>query len=66
LFPLLDQLESQIATEAAMDRQLWPSGPMDLHSGIAQVKSYIQRRRIFVRQELARLRQSTTPAANAN
>ena len=58
LFPILDRDESQIAAEAVLDRQLWPSQTSDLHGGIAQVKSYIERRRAYLLSELPRLRQS--------
>lgn len=53
LFPLLDRLESQIAEAAAMDRRRWPAPAPDLHTGIAEVKDYIKRRRAFVRREIA-------------
>jgi len=55
LFPILDQLESQIAAEAARDRKRW-SGAGDLHDGIVEVKGYILRRRDFLLREIARLR----------
>ena len=58
LFPFLDRLESQIAPAAAQDRKRWPGAPSDLHAGIAEVKSYIERRRAHLIREIARLRQS--------
>ena len=61
LFPILDRLESQIAVEARLDRELWPSGNPDVHSGIAHVKAYIQRRRSYLLKELSRLREGTEP-----
>jgi spore coat protein CotH len=56
LFPVIDRLESDIATTAAYDRARWPSSTPDLHSGIAQLKSYITRRQAFLRLEVARLK----------
>jgi spore coat protein H len=61
LFPVLDQLESEISAAAALDRRRWPSGTPDLHTGIARLKSYIQRRRAYLRKELASLQQSSQP-----
>jgi spore coat protein H len=55
LFPILDQFESQLAEDAVRDRRRW-RGANGLHSGIAEVKSVIERRRTFVRRELTRLR----------
>jgi hypothetical protein len=58
LFPLLDRWESEIAPEAALDRQCWGGGEYEnLHSGIAQIKRYIQERRAYLLSELADLRQ---------
>jgi spore coat protein H len=59
LFPILDQLEVEISADAAMDRQRWPSQTDDLHSGIAQVKRFIERRRAFLQSEVGKLRRST-------
>ena len=56
LFPILDQFESQIAPEAALDRARWPGPTGNLHSGIAEVKSYIERRRTYLLREVARVR----------
>jgi spore coat protein CotH len=56
LFPILDQYESQLRQEAALDRKRWPSPATDFHSGIAEVKSYIERRRAFLVREVTRLR----------
>jgi len=58
LSPFLDRLESDISADAALDRARWPGPTRDLHSGIAQVKSYIKRRRAFLQGEVARMRQS--------
>lgn len=52
LFPFLDRLESEIAPEAKLDRRLWPNQSSDFHRGIAQVKTYIERRRAFLLAEL--------------
>ncbi len=57
LFPILDGFEADISAEAALDRARWPSPTPDLHSGIAQVKNYIKRRRAFLMGEVARLRE---------
>jgi spore coat protein H len=57
LFPLLDQLEAQLGAEAELDRRLWPGPTGDLHNGIAGVKSYIERRRAYLLNELKNLRQ---------
>ena len=56
LFPVLDQLESEIATAAQLDRERWPSPAGDLHSGIAGLKSFIERRRAYLKDEITRLR----------
>ena len=56
LFPFLDQLEAQITADAALDRQRWPAPVPDLHRGIAQLKSYIKRRRVFLLAALEKLR----------
>lgn len=58
LFPVLDRLESDIGPEAALDRRRWPGPAGDLHSGIAGVKSFIERRRTFLQNELTQLRQA--------
>ena len=54
LFPILDRLETQISPTAALDRKRWSSPTPDLHTGIAEVKSYIKRRRAFLQAELAK------------
>jgi spore coat protein H len=56
LFPLLDQLESDLGPDAALDRRRWSGSGEDLHNGIAGVKSFIQRRRAFLQAELKKLR----------
>jgi len=56
LFPILDQLESELSADAALDRRRWSGPDEDLHSGIAGVKSFIQRRRAFLQAELKELR----------
>lgn len=53
----LDQLETQIAPAAQLDRARWPSEENDFHAGIAGVKTFIQQRRAFLRQQIPRLRQ---------
>jgi spore coat protein H len=57
LFPVLDQLQADIATEATMDRRKWPTPDPDFRQGIAQVKEFIQRRRAYLLNELPQLRQ---------
>jgi spore coat protein H len=56
LFPVLDQLEADIAAAAQLDRARWPSPAGDFHSGIAGVKSFIERRRAYLQNEIPRLR----------
>ena len=56
LFPVLDRLESDLGSEAVLDRRRWPGPDEDLHNGIAGVKSFIQRRRAFLQAELKKLR----------
>jgi spore coat protein H len=58
LFPVLDQLETDVAPEAALDRQRWPSMAGNLQSGIEQVKRFIQQRRVYLMQELPGLRRN--------
>jgi len=56
LFPILDQLESDLRAEAALDRRRWSGPDADLHSGIAGVKNFIERRRAFLQAELKKPR----------
>jgi spore coat protein H len=56
LFPLLDQLESDLGPDAALDRRRWGGSGADLHNGIAGVKSVIERRRAFLQAEVKKLR----------
>jgi hypothetical protein len=56
LFPILDRLEADITPDAAIDRRRWPNQSSDLHRAIAQVKSFIERRRAYLRSELASAR----------
>ncbi|MBI3417779.1 MAG: CotH kinase family protein [Verrucomicrobia bacterium] len=58
LFPVLDRLETAMGPDAALDRRRWPGPAGDLHNGIAGVKSYIERRRVFLQRELTQLRQA--------
>ena len=55
LYPILDQMEGDIGAEAELDRDRWPSPTPDLHTGIAQLKSYIQHRRSYLISQLASL-----------
>jgi len=57
LFPILDQLESDIGPEAALDRERWGGGGSNLHNGIAQLKTFVKRRRAFLLEEIPKLRQ---------
>jgi spore coat protein H len=56
LFPIIDQLEADIATDAALDRKRWPAENADVHRGIAGVKAYIEHRRTFLLQAIADLK----------
>lgn len=56
LFPILDQLETQIAPEATLDRSRWPSPAGDFHEGIAGVKSFIVERRAYLQEQVPQLR----------
>ncbi|MSU61859.1 MAG: hypothetical protein EXS31_05595 [Pedosphaera sp.] len=56
LVPIIDRLESEIAPEAALDRQQWPGPAGDLKSGISELKRYIERRRAFLKNEIKSLR----------
>jgi spore coat protein H len=58
LDPILDRLEADITSEAILDGQRWPGNRPDLHLAVAQVKSYIKRRRAYLISELANLRLS--------
>lgn len=58
LFPILDRMESQISADAAQDRRRWPGQNPDFHSGIAQVKRFIEHRRAYLLKEVARMRRS--------
>jgi len=58
LFPVLDRLESAIQEQAALDRRRWPGSGEDLQSGMAGLKSYIERRRAYLQRELKQLRQA--------
>jgi spore coat protein CotH len=58
LFPILDQLESDIGPEAALDRRRWRGPAGNLHNGVAGLKSFIERRRTWLQGELAQLRQA--------
>ncbi len=57
LFPVVDRLESDISADAAMDRERWPGDTPDLHSGIVELKRYIQQRRAYLLGELGKARQ---------
>ena len=59
LFPVLERLESDIGPEAALDRSQWPGPAENLHRGVAELKTYIERRRTYLQHELAQLRQAS-------
>jgi hypothetical protein len=56
LFPVLDELENQIAPAAELDRRRWPGPAGDFHAGIAGVKSFIENRRAYLLAEIPKLR----------
>jgi spore coat protein H len=56
LFPIVDQLEAEISADAARDRRLWPNQSPNLRGGIAQLKRFIERRRVYLLSELPKLR----------
>lgn len=58
LFPIVDRLESEIGADAALDRRMWPSQTPDLHSGIVQLKRFIERRRAYLLSEVPKLRRN--------
>jgi spore coat protein CotH len=56
LFPVLDQMESEIAVDAANDRRKWPGTNPDFRAGISQVKIFIEQRRSYLLREVGRTR----------
>lgn len=52
LYPVLDQLEAELGSDAALDRRRWPTQHGDVAAGIAQVKEFIQQRRAFLLAEI--------------
>ena len=57
LFPRLDGLETQIRADAVLDRQRWPNRSAgSLHEGIADLKRYIEQRRVYLLREIKSLR----------
>jgi len=56
LYPVIDRWTSQLATDANVDRARWRGAPMPFHTGVAQLKGYIENRRAFLQRELAGLR----------
>jgi spore coat protein CotH len=56
LFPMLDQVEAEIAPEAVLDRRRWPAPAPDLHQAIEQVKEFVRHRRAFLLTEIQQLR----------
>jgi hypothetical protein len=55
LFPLIDKIHSDIAVDAAADRQRWPGQNPDLSGAIEQLKRYIRQRRAYLQSEIKRL-----------
>jgi spore coat protein H len=62
LFPFIDRLESDMASEAQADRRRWRGSDPDFHGGIAQVKRYIEQRRAYLLRELPALRRTRAAA----
>ncbi|MCI0540833.1 MAG: CotH kinase family protein, partial [Verrucomicrobiales bacterium] len=57
LFPIVDGLEKEIGADVALDRRLWPNQQTPgLHSGIVQLKRFIERRRAYLLSELPKFR----------
>lgn len=57
IFPILDRWETEINTEAQLDRRRWPNRQAsDLHDAIEGVKSFIEERRAYLLRELPKLR----------
>jgi spore coat protein H len=54
LFPMVDQLESQLAAAASLDRRRW-GGPPDFRRGIAELKTFITKRRASLKKQLNQL-----------
>jgi spore coat protein H len=60
LFPILNRLEADIGSAADRDRARWGWGGAaeDAHSGIAEVRRYIEQRRAYLLRELPTLRRA--------
>ena len=56
LFPILDRFQSDIASEARLDRRHWAGADENVHKGIVGIKSYIERRRTYLKGELRKFR----------
>jgi spore coat protein H len=56
MFPVLERLEKEIASDAPRDRSKWPGANPDIHSEIAHLKTFIEQRRKFLLRETERLR----------
>ena len=56
LFPVVNQLESEIAKQAVLDRQRWAGSSANLTTAVADIKKYIKQRRSYLLRETARLR----------
>jgi spore coat protein H len=57
LFPMIDQLESELSADVKLDRQRWPNRENgDLHDGLTELKRYIEKRRAFLRREITNWR----------
>lgn len=52
LFPIIDQLQRDIADPLQRDRRLWPGPASNFRNGIAELKGYIKDRRAFIQREL--------------
>jgi len=53
LFPILDQWESELRADVALDRRRWPNrGAGNFHQGIEELKRYIDERRAYLLREI--------------
>lgn len=52
LFPVIDQLERQIARDASLDRRRWGGEDTNLQRGFAQLKRFIEQRRTYLLREV--------------
>ena len=61
LFPILDQVESELRADVMLDRRRWPNRDAgDLHQGIQEVKRYVENRRVYLLREIKEQRAKAT------